>query len=126
MAKSKQAKAHEISRKTKEIVWRRQNGKSLFAPYRNITVDMCCCHYVSRGCGGLGKEWNIFGCYQTAWLDEHRLFDESKPIGNLTSEQCDIVVKNHFKTKYPNWSKDKCKYKKGVDDYGVMGTADSD
>lgn len=120
MAKSKQTKAHEISKETKMKVWERQKGKSIFSGI-SITPEMCCCHYVSRGRGGLGEEWNIFGCYQGYGIDEHRLFDEHKPIGNLTHEQCVTVLKNHFKIKYKNWSEDKCKYKKGVEDYGVVG-----
>ena len=127
MAKSKQTKAHEISLETKKAVWERQNGKSIFAPYRTITVEMCCCHYVSRANGGVGQEWNIFGCYQTAWLDEHKAFDgqlsdkEIKQITNLDREQMKIVVGNHLKKSYSGWSLDKCKYHKHWDwnDYEV-------
>lgn len=118
MAKSKQTKAHEISYETKLKVWERQKGKSIFSGI-TITPEMCCCHFIPRSCGGLGKEWNIFGCYQGYGINEHRLFDEHKPIANLTAEQCNIVLKNHFKLHYKGWSEQHCKYRKGKD--GTLG-----
>lgn len=122
MAKSKQTKAHEISYETKLRVFKRQNGKSLFAPYRPISIEMCCCHYVSRANGGLGQEWNIFGCYQSPWLDEHKAYDgqfsnqEVKKIMNLDREQMRVVVGNHLNKSYMGWTKDKCKYHKHWND----------
>lgn len=118
MAKSKQTKAHEISMETKMKVWERQKGKSIFSGI-TITPEMCCCHFIPRSRGGLGKEWNIFGCYQGYGINEHRLFDEHKPIANLTAEQCKIVLKNHFKLHYKGWSEKHCKYRKGKD--GTLG-----
>lgn len=130
MPKSNLTKAKDITDDTKRKVWERQGGKSLFAPYQPITVEMCCCHFVSRtgndrhgksGSGGVGYEWNIFGCYQTPWTNEHNLFDEGKPIGNLTNEEAIKVVENHLKQNYCGWSLDKCRYHKGweEEDYGV-------
>lgn len=124
--KSKQTKAHEITRETKEKVWQRQKGKSLFAPYKNISVEMCCCHYIPRSRGGLGEEWNIFGCYQTPYAnDEHDAFDHKlsdnqvKQLTNLTPDQMVTVVRNHLIENYDNWSEENCRYKKYVEDYGV-------
>ena len=127
MAKSKQTKAHEIPYEAKLAVFKRQNGKSLFAPYRAITIDMCCCHFVSRANGGVGQEWNIFGCYQTAWIDEHKAYDgqlsdkEVKALTNLDRDHMKMVVKNHLNKSYKNWSIDKCKYHKYWDwqDYEI-------
>lgn len=116
--KSKRTKALEISRETKEKVWKRQHGKSLFAPYKPITVEMCCCHYVSRAQGGLGEEWNIFGCFQAPWADEHKAFDRQlsekqvKEMTNLSVEEMHTVVRNHFIRNYEDWSEEKCKYQK--------------
>ena len=118
MAKSKQTKSHEISYETKLAVYKRQNGRSLFAPYRTITIEMCCCHYVSRANGGLGQEWNIFGCYQSPWLDEHKAYDgqlsdkQVKEMTNLNRQEMESVVSNHLNRNYKRWSKDKCKYHK--------------
>ena len=123
MAKSKQTKAHEISKETKMKVWERQKGKSIFSGI-SITPEMCCCHYIPRSQGGLGKEWNIFGCYQGYGINEHRLFDEHKPIANLTAKQYHTVLKNHFKLNYKGWTEDKCKYKKGNND-GTLERVDN-
>lgn len=104
MPKSKSTKSHEISRKTKEKVWERQHGRSLFPPFMEITVDMCCCHYIPRSRGGVGEEWNVFGCYQSDWLDEHRLFDQHK-LPNA-------IVMNHLIDNYQDWSIDACVFHK--------------
>lgn len=122
--KSKRTKALEIDYQTKLNVWNRQNGRSLFAPYRPITVEMCCCHYISRANGGLGEEWNIFGCYQTSWFNEHYMFDGQLNIDNnlnLTRDEMKTVVRNHLLRNYSNWSEDNCKYKKykEISDYEV-------
>lgn len=124
--KHKQTIAHEITRETKEKVWKRQHGKSLFSN-RTITVDMCCCHYVSRAQGGVGYEWNIFGCYQSPWCNEHDAFDgklsekEVRKMLNLTAEEMKTVAGNHLKRNYNNWSIENCTYKKWYEenDYGV-------
>lgn len=128
--KSESTKAKEISKETKQKVWERQNGKSLFAPYKPISVEMCCCHFVSRGgnnrhgrtvSGGIGEEWNIFGCYQVGNDNEHTRFDEGKSVNNLTNEEAIIVVENHLKRNYIGWELDKCSYHKGweKEDYGI-------
>ena len=125
--KSKQAKAHEITKETKQIVWERQHGKSLFAPYKPITVEMCCCHFIPRARGGLGTEWNIFGCFQAPWADEHKAFDhqlsdkEVRKITNLTPDEMVTVVRNHLMENYDGWCEDNCRYKKGyeLEDYEI-------
>lgn len=114
MAISKQAKAHAISRKTKEKVWQRQHGKSLFPPFYKITVDMCCCHYISRSQGGLGDEWNIFGCYQSPWLDEHKIYDRALKSDTLNPNEMREVVSKHLADNYVGWNEKKCKYDKYI------------
>lgn len=116
--KSKKTKSHEISLETKKKVWERQNGRSLFAPYRPITIEMCCCHYVSRANNGLGTEWNIFGCYQSPWLNEHLMYDGQINIDknlNLTRDEMKTVVRNHLVRNYDRWSEEDCKYQKYKD-----------
>lgn len=116
--KSKQTKAHEITQKTKETVYIRQRGRSIFPPHKEITVDMCCCHYIPRSRGGLGEEWNIFGCYQTPWLDEHKMYDR-QIRSNLSHEEMEEIIIRHFKENYDGWDEEKCKYRKYVTDYGI-------
>lgn len=128
--KSKQTKAHEISRKVKERVYERQHGKSLFPPYKKITVEMCCCHYLSRAKGGLGKEWNVFGCFQAPWLDEHKMFDRQikcsiESRGKiLSADELDSIVSDHLNMNYEDWSIEKCKYNKYVE-YELRRTNDT-
>lgn len=123
--KSNSTKEKEISKETKIKVWERQNGRSIFAPYRPISIEMCCCHYVSRGNSGVGYEWNIFGCYQQPWLNEHYMFDGQISIDNnlnLTRDEMKKVARNHLVRNYSNWSEEKCKYHKywKEQDYGVI------
>lgn len=126
-------KAKEISKETKQKVWERQKGRSIFAPYKPISVEMCCCHFVSKGgnnrhgkttSGGVGYEWNIFGCYQLGNVNEHTHFDNNEPVNNLSNEEAIKVVENHLKRHYKGWELDKCSYHKGWDkkDYQVIRT----
>lgn len=117
--KSKRAQATSIPKSVKENVWRRQHGKSLFAPYSPITVEECCCHFIPRSKGGLGIEENIFGCVQRTYRDEHRMFDGNELVSpkdaekfNLTREEMHSVVRNHLILHYPGWSEDKLVYRK--------------
>lgn len=121
MAKGDFTKEKQITKETKQKVWERQKGRSIFAPHLPITVEECCCHFVSKGQSGVGYEWNIFGCFQRYGIDEHKLFDQHKPIGNLTSDEVIQVIENHFKRNYIGWSKKKCHYIKGnkEKDYGI-------
>ena len=116
MAKSKRTVALSIPKEVKKKVWERQKGRSLFAPYPNITVEECCCHYIPRSKGGLGIEENIFGCT----YDQHMLFDNNVLKGgynlhstNITIEQMHQVVRNHMTRCYENWNEKDLIYKKG-------------
>lgn len=91
------------------MVYERQHGLSIYPPYLRITVEMCCCHFVSRAQGGLGEEWNIFGCYQAPWLDEHKIFDRQIKGDWETYKE---IARQHFIDNYEDWSEDKCKYQK--------------
>lgn len=108
MPKSKSTKAHEISRETKKKVFERQGGRSLFPPFMPITIDMCCCHYIPRSRGGVGEEWNIFGCFQNDWLNEHRMFDLHQLPEN--------IVREHLKENYEDWSEEACVFHKWYED----------
>ena len=106
--RSKRTKALAISRSVKEAVWKRQGGHSIFSGYP-ISVEECCCHFIPRSHGGLGIEENIFG----ATWQEHQVFDLNL-VGDWKRESDlmhDMAVK-HFKLHYPNWSRERLKYKK--------------
>ena len=115
MARSIRTKALAITRKTKEAVFKRQNGRSIFAPYQNISVEECCCHFVPRSKGGLGIEENIFGCSQ----EQHRLFDGNIIISPGKSEEIQRIrekmkneVVNHLKDNYQDWNEESLIYKR--------------
>jgi len=121
-SKSKLTKAKEITSKTKQIVWERQNGVSILSGIA-ITKEMCCCHYVGRGeKSGVGYEWNIVGLTP----QEHFQLDNNMPIevnGRIryTNEQAQTIIGNHLKLHYNGWTREKCSYIKYFDekDYGI-------
>lgn len=100
------------------MVWQRQHGKSLFPPYRPITVDMCCCHFISRAMGGVGDEWNIFGCYQNFDRNEHMAFDRQlsekqvEEMFGMNSDKLRDIAWAHLNEKYDGLTVDKCRYHK--------------
>ena len=98
----------KITPKTKQLVWIRQGGRSVYsgAP---ISVDECCCHYVSRGRSGLGIEENIVGLTQ----EEHRIFDLNEPGDNKARQQeMRRKAREHLEKFYPGWNEEMLKYKK--------------
>lgn len=112
MPKSNYTKAKEISLKTKENVLKRQSNKSISgASLYNNNVEFH--HVVFRSSSGVGYEWNIVALTS----DEHRALHDKNMIEvngrvRYTNEEFEILIKNHLKIKYPNWSEDKCKYHK--------------
>lgn len=105
---NKRTKQLQISPRTKQLVWLRQNGRSIYsgAP---ITVEQCCCHYVSRARSGLGIEENIVGLTN----EEHSIFDLNIP-GDHKAEQEKMrnKAREHLEKSYPGWCEEICKYKK--------------
>lgn len=110
-------KAKQIDPKTKQLVWERQNGRSILS-HMSITKEMCCCHFVGRGVSGVGYQWNIVGLTP----EEHRLLDENKPIGRYTNQEAKTLIRNHLIINYDNWTLEGCKYHKGwsEEDYGIV------
>ena len=122
MAKSKLTKAKEISQETKQRVWDRQHGRSIsgvaLSPY-NVEFH----HVISRSASGVGYEWNIVAITH----DEHRWYHDKCDIlvnghKRFTWMEFEILMKNHLKLHYRNWSEDKCKFRKYAEeeDYGVV------
>ena len=115
-------KAKQIKPETKEVVWKRQRGRSLLSGHP-ITVEMCCCHYIGKGeKSGVGYEWNIVGLLP----EEHSELDLNKPIkvnGRIryTNEEAQTIIGNHLNRSYKGWTREKCSYHKYFEekDYGV-------
>lgn len=121
MPKSKLTKAKEISQKTKQRVLDRQHNRSISGVYlypHNTEFH----HVITRGCEGVGYEWNIVALTS----EEHRWVHDKAPIlvygrQRYTYIEFEILMKNHLKLNYTGWSEERCKFHKywEEEDYGV-------
>ena len=122
MAKSRLTKAKEISQDTKKAVWDRQHGRSIsgvaLTP-SNVEFH----HVVPRSASGVGYEWNIVAITH----EEHRWYHDKCDIlvngrKRYTWMEFKILMKNHLKLHYRNWSEENCKFRKYAEeeDYGVV------
>lgn len=108
----------KISEATKKIVMERQRGLSITGMWLGRGVNYHHCITSGLGEKGVGYEWNVVALTP----EEHRLYhDKAEHIGRYTFQEFETLMFNHLKIKYPMWSKDKCKVKKGYEekDYGV-------
>lgn len=100
---SKRSKACDISQKTKEIVWNRDNQSCIIC---GIYVPKTCAnaHYIKRSQGGLGIEQNIvtlcpYCHYEEDFGKDTKLYEEK--------------IESYLKSKYgTNWDKSKLIYSK--------------
>ena len=98
----------QITRATKTLVWMRQGGRSIYSG-KPISVEECCCHFVSRGRSGLGIEENIVGLTH----EEHRIFDLNEPGDHKEEwQKMRDAARKHLMKFYPNWNEEDLKYKK--------------
>lgn len=106
--KSKRAKATDISKKVKEIVFARDKGKCVVCG--NSYNVMPNAHYIPRSKGGLGIEQNVVTLCTEMTLNKcHRKFDFG------TKKEHDEIgekIKNYLKSKYDNWNEKDLVYKK--------------
>lgn len=103
MAKSKRAKACDISRKVKEIVWERDNHQCIICGNRQAMPNS---HFIRRSQGGLGIEENIV----TMCMRCHSMYDQY-----IDRENMEGYVERYLRSKYPSWDKEKLIYKKWED-----------
>ena len=100
---SKRSKACEISQKTKETVWIRDN-RSCFICGKSVPKTCANAHYVKRSQGGLGIEQNIvtmcpYCHYEEDFGQNTKLYEEK--------------MKNYLKSIYgDNWNIENLIYKK--------------
>ena len=103
MAKSKRAKATDISKKVKEEVWERDKGRCVIC---GSMYAMPNAHYISRAHGGLGIPQNVVTlCFQC-----HHDYDngsQREHHGNL--------IKRHLQMKYEDWKEEDLVYNKWKD-----------
>lgn len=105
---NKRTKALAITKKVKNIVWMRQGGRSIYSG-KPISVEECCCHFVSRARSGLGIEENIVGLTH----EEHRIFDLNEPGDHRQEwEKMRKKAREHLEKFYPGWNEKDLVYKK--------------
>ena len=99
--KTKRAKACDITKKVKDIVWERDGHKCIIcgSPYA-----MPNSHFVRRSQNGLGIPENIVTMCQLC----HYMYDLG-PQRELIATYTEV----YLRSKYPNWNKENLIYKKG-------------
>ena len=100
---SKRSNACEISQKTKEIVWNRDNQRCIYC-HRWVPMSCANAHFKKRSQGGLGIEENVVTLcpechYQEDFGQDTKLYEN--------------YIESYLKSIYgQNWNKDKLIYKK--------------
>lgn len=93
-----------IPKKVKQKVYERDSGCCIVCGI-GVTEEMACAHVVPRSAGGLGVEENIVTLCNTC----HMLYDQSTKRNELL-----FIIMKVIKRSYPDWSREKVTYKKGV------------
>jgi 5-methylcytosine-specific restriction endonuclease McrA len=101
--KSRRAKACDIPKKVKEIVWERDGHRCIICGSNQAMPNS---HFIRRSQGGLGIEENIV----TMCMRCHSMYDQY--IDRTAMEN---HVRNYLMSKYPDWDETKLIYKKWED-----------
>lgn len=99
--KSKRAKACDIPKKVKEIVWERDNHQCIICGNHRAMPNS---HFIRRSQGGLGIEENIVTMCQRC----HRAYDQGDERQAIAT-----YTERYLRSKYPDWNPEKLIYKKG-------------
>ena len=102
---SKRSKATDISIKTRQLVYERDNGLCIICGRPGIPNS----HYIRRSKGGLGIPQNIV----TMCISCHNAYDN----GNRR-EEIATKTRNYLKSKYEEWDETKLIYDKWRE-YGI-------
>lgn len=92
-----------IKPSTKNIVYKRDDGKCIFCK-KKVSVLNACCHVVPRSKGGLGKESNIVTLCGIC----HHLLDFTSSREVMMKQ-----IKNYLKKQYEGWDEKSQIYVKG-------------
>ena len=98
--KSKRAKACDISKKVKDIVWERDGGRCIIC---GSGCAMPNSHFIRRSQGGLGIEENIVTMCQRC----HSMYDQG-----ADRRAIEAFTEEYLKSKYQDWNREKLIYKK--------------
>ena len=100
MAKSKRARALDISPKVKKAVWERDGERCIFCGDHRAMPNA---HIVPRSQGGLGIEENVV----TACIGCHHDMDHTDKREEMLQKG-----KDYLRGIYPDWSEEEVTYKK--------------
>ena len=101
MPKSKRAKACDIPKKVKDIVWERDQYRCIICGSHEGQPNS---HFIRRSQGGLGCERNIVTmCYRC-----HMMYDQG-----VDRRAIEAYTEKYLKSLYPDWSREQLYYKKG-------------
>ena len=101
--KSKRAKACDIPKKVKDIVWERDNHQCIICRSNQAMPNS---HFIRRSQGGLGIPENVV----TMCLRCHMMYDQGSDRRAI-----EAYTERYLKNLYPNWSREKLIYKKWED-----------
>ena len=101
MRKSKMAKACDIPKKVKDIVWERDDHRCIICGSYHAMPNS---HFIRRSQGGLGIPENIV----TMCMRCHTMWD-----GYVDREAMDTFIEKYLKERYPDWDRNKLYYRKG-------------
>ena len=101
--KTKRAKACDISKKVKDIVWERDGGKCIIC---GSIYAMPNSHFVRRSQGGKGIPENIVTMCQRC----HMMYDQGSDRRAI-----EAFTEKYLKSIYPDWNREKLYYKKWED-----------
>lgn len=101
--KSKRAKACDISKKVKDIVWERDNHRCIICGSNQAMPNS---HFIRRSQGGLGIPENIVCMCMRC----HMMYDQGSDRRAI-----EAYIEKYLKNLYPDWSREKLIYKKWED-----------
>ena len=101
--KSKRAKACDISKKVKDIVWERDNHRCIVCGSNQAMPNS---HFIRRSQGGLGIPENVVCMCRRC----HMMYDQGSD-----RKAIEAYTEKYLKNLYPDWSREKLIYKKWED-----------
>ena len=103
MVKSKRAKACDITKKVKDLVWERDGEKCIICGSRYAMPNS---HFIRRSQGGLGIPENIVTMCQRC----HSMYDQGE-----YRREIEQYTEKYLRNLYPDWDREKLVYKKWED-----------
>ena len=114
MARNKLAKVKEITNRTKQMVLERQGGLSITG--RNLDGGVNYHHIVSKGCEGVGYEFNVVALHPIEHFNYHQGCKIQGEFRDWSPMEFDLFIDDYMKEHYSGWDRDICSYHPGWDE----------